>query len=196
MCLLYKYNVNDEYIDIFMDVIFTASCPCMKYDLTKKNIKEFQIKYYVDDEFLESYYENNKTTFLETVYSYIHIKYSNIIKKQGINFHFNDDNVQKPHIYIHLDLNDNTNKLVKEIIDDLQHKFDTNWIKPRVPRLTTIIKNKAVKDNNTFQEALKCHENKHGSLNTNQMMHVLSNQILWYYDNISFVTNCHKYDFQ
>jgi hypothetical protein len=179
-----------------MKTIFEASCPCMKYELTKMNIKEFQIKHYIDNEFLEVYYENNNKTFLETVYSFIRIKYSNIIKKQGIDFHFNHDNVRKPHIYIHLDLNDNTNKIVKEVINDLQKEFETNWIKPRVPRLTTIIKNKVVNDNPTFQQALICYENKHDSSNTKTMMHVLSNQILWYYDNISFITNRHKYDFQ
>jgi hypothetical protein len=85
---------------------------------------------------------------------------------------------------------------VKEVINDLQKEFETNWIKPRVPRLTTIIKNKVVNDNPTFQQALICYENKHGSTNTETMKHVLSNQILWYYDNISFITNRHKYDFQ
>ena len=175
--------------------MFEYSCPCMKYELTKKNIKEFQIKYNVSSEFLESFYENNKKTFLETIYSYMHLKHSNLIKHQGIDFHFDNDNVRKPHIYIHLDLNENTNQVVKTIINDLHNEYETNWMQYRIPRLMTIIKNQ-MNNNATFQQALKFYENKHNSINCELMMHVLSNQILWYYDDISFLNNRYKYNIQ
>lgn len=177
---------------MYMETVFVCSCPCMIYELTKKNIKEFQITYNVSNEFLESFYENNKKTFLETVYSYIQLKYS-IIKQQGIDSHYVED-IRRPHIYIHLDLNDNTNNIIKTIIDDLNDEYEKNWIQFRVQKLMTIIKN-GVRNNVTFQQALSFYENKHSSQDTERMMHVLSNQILWYYDEISFITNRHKYDF-
>lgn len=178
-----------------METIFECSCPCMKYELTKKNIKEFQIQYNVTDEFLESYYENNKKTFLETVYSYIHLHYPNIIKQQGINFHYNKMDVRKPHIYVHIDLNEDTNTVIKKIINDLHNEYETNWKQYRVPKLMTIIKNQINKNDETFQKALKFYQSNHNSNNTETMIHILSNQILWYYDHISFLINRNKYDF-
>lgn len=178
-----------------MKTVFQYSCPCMKYELTKKNIKEFQIKYNVSNEFLESFYENNKKTFLENVYSFIHLNHSNLIKYQGIDFHYNNENIRKPHIYVHMDLNDNTNEVIKTIINDLHNEYETNWIKNRVPRLMTIIKNQIKKDNDVFQQALKSYESNHNINTTETMLHILSNQILWYYDDISFLTNRNRYDF-
>jgi len=178
-----------------METIFQYSCPCMKYELTQNNIKEYQIKYNVSNEFLENFYENKKKTFLEVVYSYIRLNHSNIIKHQGIDFHYNDDNIRKPHIYIHTNLNENANQVIEVIVNDLQNEYTTNWIHHRVPRLMTIIKNQ-MKNNETFQQALTSYKTKNNSISTDAMMHVLSNQILWYYDDISFLTNRNKYDFQ
>lgn len=178
-----------------MEKIFEHCCPCMKYELTKKNIKEFQIRTNVSNEFLESFYENNKKTFLETVYLHIKLNHSSMIKQQGIDFHYNDSNIRIPHIYILLDLNDNTNKNIDTIITDLHNEYQTNWMQYRVPRLMTIIKTQ-MKDNEIFQQALKSYKNNHNSINTETMIHVLSNQILWYYDDISFLINRNRYDFK
>lgn len=180
-----------------MDEIFEYSSPCMIYELTKQNLKEFQIKLNVTKAFSEIFYENAKKTFLEVVYCYLHTKHSNIIQSQGIDYHFDDDNVRKPHIYIHLDLNDNINQNMKIIIDDLHNEYETNWIKYRIPRLMTVIKHQMINDTNdtNFQQALKLYQDKHDFKDCNLMMHVLSNQILWYYDDISFLTKRHKHDF-
>jgi hypothetical protein len=92
-------------------------------------------------------------------------------------------------------LTNHANQVVKTIINELQNEYETNWIKVRVPRLMTIIKNQ-MKNNETFQQALTSYKTKNNSISTDAMMHVLSNQILWYYDDISFLTNRNKYDFQ
>lgn len=180
---------------MYMNTVFEYSCPCMKYELTKQNIKEFHIKYNLNKEFLENYYETNKKTFLETIYTYIHLNHSNTIKHQGIDFHYDDDNIRKPHIYIHVDLNDRANEFAKTLINDLHNEYNTNWIQFRIPKLMTTIKNQ-MNSNGMFSEALNAHRNSHSSIDTETLLHVLSNQILWYYDDISFLTNRHKYDFQ
>lgn len=180
---------------MYMDTVFEFSAPCSKYELTKKNIKEFQIKHKLSQEFLEIYYEHNKQTFLECVYTYIRLTYSNVIKEQGVDFHYDDSNTRTPHIYIHVDLNENANKVVQTIIDDLHKQFLTQWVKSKIPKLMTIIKHK-LNDNDTFQHALESYRSKHGVEKTKTFQHVYSNQILWYYNDISFLSNRHKYDFQ
>lgn len=177
-----------------MDKIFVYSAPCLKYELAKKNIKEFQISYKVSNEFLESYYESNKKTFLESVYAYIRDHYFNIIRKLGIGFHY-DENTRYPHIYIHLDLNNNTNQVIQEIVDVLDTQYKNNWIKFRVPKLMTLIGNQ-MKTDKKFQEALQGYQTHHSKNDTDTVLHVYSNHIKWYYDDISFCVKRNKYDFQ
>jgi hypothetical protein len=177
-----------------MDRIFVHSAPCLNYELAKQNIKEFQILFNINNEFLESYYENNKKTFLECVYTYIRHNYINTIRKLGIGFHY-DDNMRYPHIYVHLDLNDNTNKVIQKIVDDLENQYRTNWIKFRIPKLMTLVKNQMKKDK-SFQEALESYVTHHGKNDTDTLLHVYSNHIKWYYDDIAFCVKRNKYDFQ
>ena len=177
-----------------MNNVFTYSAPFLHYDLTKESKKEFQIKYNVNNEFLESYYESNKKTFLECVYAYIKEKYSDVVRKQGIDFHYNEDE-RYTHIYVHLDLNNSTNQVIQKIVDDLDDQYRTNWIKFRVPKLMTIIKNK-LRTNHIFHDALQKYQFKHGKDDTDKFLHVYTQQIKWYYDDISFCTKRNKFDFQ
>ncbi len=177
-----------------MDKIFVFSAPCLKYDLTLRNIKEFQIKYNLNYDFLESYYENNKITFLQCVYSYIKKHYSDIIKKQGIDFHY-VERIRHPHIYIHLDLNNTTNQVIQKLVDDLENQYKTKWIKQRIPKLMTLVIN-TLNYTDNFETALESYKNKYGQLNTDNALHVYKDHIRWYYDEISFFLTRNKYDFQ
>lgn len=177
-----------------MEKVFVHSSPCLNYELAKKNIKEFQITYNISNEFLESYYESNRTTFLECVYTYIKNNYFDVMRKLGIGFHYNE-NTRYPHIYIHLELNNNTNQVIEQIVDDLDSQYINNWIKFRIPKLMTLIRNQ-MKDDNNFQEALQSYQTHHDKNKTDTLLHVYSNHIKWYYDDISFCVKRNKYDFQ
>lgn len=177
-----------------MDKVFIHSSPCLKYDLTKKNIKEFQIHYSLDYQFLETYYENNKKTFLETVYSYIEGKFSDVIRKQGIDFHY-IESIRHPHIFIHLDLNHDTNQIIQKIINDLETQYHTVWIKQRIPKLMTLVTN-SLNNQNNRKTALESYKDRYGQLATDRALHIYKDHVRWYYDEISFYLSRNKYDFQ
>lgn len=171
-----------------MEHVFTYSSPCLEYALAKKFKKKFHINYNVDKYFLESFFDNTNKTFLECVYNYLHLHYNNLI---GISFYF-DENGRTPYIYILVDLNDNTNKIIKNIINDLEIEYNNHWIKHRLPKLITILKNK-LKSPSNLDLSVKCFQNKYGYDRTQQALYVFYNQIMWYYDDLSFRMNRHKY---
>jgi hypothetical protein len=155
-----------------MKNIFGYSTPIQF--LLEKTVKEYHIHYDVPFKFEEAYRDHNKRRFISDVYRYTVDKYADIIQNKGLDECYDEDG-RTTYIWVHLNVTD-CDSQIKNIINDLEMKYTTEWCKHQVPKLVSIVKNRLT-NNKTIAQAVSHYQYKHGFNETQRALHVLHNDI-------------------
>jgi hypothetical protein len=153
--------------------IFRYSTPIQYFLLGK--VKEYHIHYNVTLEFEEAYRDHNKRRFVSDVYRYVVDKYATSIKAEGMDECYHEDGISK-YIYLHLDKTD-CDVQIKNIMNDLEIMYKTEWCKNQVPKLLSIVKNN-LKSSRIISQAVSHYQHNHGFIETQRALHVLHNDII------------------
>ena len=147
--------------------MFKYTNPILQISLNDNGHYEYHITI-TNNKFHQEYYDNTNEYFLSVVSKYIKCKWSNELLTLQID-HQNDDS-SRPYIWIHIKIQDHK-ITIKNIIDDLNEKYNNEWKIHSVPKLMTCICKKLSGSERFFAESLCEYQDTHGKNKTKEFLH-------------------------
>jgi hypothetical protein len=155
--------------------IFFHIYPIFQSDRTSHS-KEYHIYYTVEDTFEQTFLDDTKIAFFDVVIDYAKETYKNHYITLGHDYNHDRDGCRD---YIWLHLKDETAKNdIQSIITDLNHKYNRDWSKYRVPKLLSIIKSILTTDPEYLAQSVSHHQEVQGYKVTQDVLYIVFNDII------------------